>query len=136
MHRSYNAPGDFFITFLFAPLFLALLVHGTTRVHASTVPTHPTLRAAHEAGTLPKLLPVRRFVANTDFAGGHVLSPDGEHLLWETVVGTDAGLAVGPLPATSPRPEAAKQLLPARCRAPARLAPPTPGWPTPATWCT
>jgi dipeptidyl aminopeptidase/acylaminoacyl peptidase len=101
---------DIFMRFLFAPLLLALLVHGTTRVHASTVPTHPTLRAAHEAGTLPKLLPVRRFVANTDFAGGHVLSPDGEHLLWETVVGTDTGLAVGPVPATSPRPEAAKQL--------------------------
>ena len=39
--------------------------------HPDTAPTHPTLRAAHDAGTLPKLLPVRRFVANTDFAGGH-----------------------------------------------------------------
>ena len=65
--------------YLLPTISLVLAVTCAHAVQASTVPTHPTLRAAHEAGTLPKLLPMRRFVANTDFAGGHVLSPDGEH---------------------------------------------------------
>lgn len=96
--------------FLIATAALTLSLCVAAPAHASTAPTHPTLRAAHEAGTLAPLLPVRRFVANTDFAGGHVLSPDGGHLLWQTVVGTDIGLAVGPVPAGATRPEAGKQL--------------------------
>lgn len=96
--------------FFAATLSVALTLACVSAAHADTAPTHPTLRAAHDAGTLPKLLPVRRFVANTDFAGGHVLSPDGEQLLWQNVVGTDIGLAVGPVPTTTPRPQAGPQL--------------------------
>ncbi|HSV34804.1 MAG TPA: prolyl oligopeptidase family serine peptidase [Ramlibacter sp.] len=60
----------------------------------STAPTAPALVQAERAAQLPPLIPVRRFVANIDFAGGYQLSPDGARLLWSQTVGTDAGLAV------------------------------------------
>lgn len=63
---------------------------------AASGPTHAALLAADRAGQLPPLVPVRRFVADTDYAGGHIVSPNGQRLLWETVVGLDAGLAVAP----------------------------------------
>ena len=72
---------------------LALLSLGA----CSTAPTHPALVSAQHAGKLPPLLPVRRFVADIDFAGGYLLSPDGNRLLWSQAVGTDAGLAVRPV---------------------------------------
>lgn len=62
----------------------------------ATPPRHPTLAAAEARGTLAPLVPVRRFVANIDFAGGYALSPDGSTLLWSQTVGTDVGLAVRP----------------------------------------
>ena len=43
---------------------------------------------------MPPLLPLRRFVANTERLGGFVLSPDGERLIWSQTVGLDGGLAV------------------------------------------
>ncbi len=64
------------------------------QVGCGTAPRHPTLAAAAAAGTLPPLLPMRRFVANVDFAGGYFLSPDGQRLVWQQAVGTDSGLAV------------------------------------------
>lgn len=60
----------------------------------STVPTAPVLAQAQAAGTLAPLVPLRRFVANIDFAGGFIISPDGQRLLWQQTVGTDVGLAV------------------------------------------
>ncbi len=60
----------------------------------STPPRHPVLAAAADGGQLPELLPVRRFVANVDYAGAHQLSPDGRQLLALEVVGTDIGLSV------------------------------------------
>ena len=69
----------------------------TALVGCTTAPTAPALKTALEAGRLPPLLPVRRFVANIDFAGGYQLSPDGTALLWSLTVGTDAGLAVRPV---------------------------------------
>ena len=63
----------------------------------ATAPRHPALQQAEARGTLPPLLPVRRFVADVDPAGGYVLSPDGQSLLWSQVVGTDSGLAVRPV---------------------------------------
>jgi dipeptidyl aminopeptidase/acylaminoacyl peptidase len=63
----------------------------------ATPPRHPTLAQAEARGELAPLLPVRRFVANIDFAGGFTLSPDGGTLLWTQAVGTDAGLAVRPV---------------------------------------
>jgi dipeptidyl aminopeptidase/acylaminoacyl peptidase len=62
----------------------------------ASTPKHPALAAAQAEGTLAPLVPVHRFVANVDFAGGFFLSPDGEWLAWSQVVGTDQGLAVRP----------------------------------------
>lgn len=63
----------------------------------ATAPSHPALQQAEAAGTLPPLVPVRRFVADVDYAGGFNLSPDGRSLLWSKVVGVDSGLAVRPV---------------------------------------
>ncbi|WP_298932396.1 prolyl oligopeptidase family serine peptidase [uncultured Ramlibacter sp.] len=63
----------------------------------STAPTHPAIASAQQAGQLPPLLPVRRFVANIDHEGGFLLSPDGQRLLWSQAVGTDVGLATRPV---------------------------------------
>lgn len=76
---------------------LALLVAAAALAGCATAPRHPALAQAEAAGTLPPLVPLRRFVANVDFAGGFALSPDGRQLLWEQTVGTDAGLAVRPV---------------------------------------
>jgi len=60
----------------------------------AVAPSHPAIARAAEEGALPPLIPVRRFVANVEYAGGYALAPDGRQLLWSTVVGTDSGLAV------------------------------------------
>lgn len=60
----------------------------------ATPARHPALARAEAAGTLPPLVPMRRFVANVDFERGFLVSPDGEQLVWSRTVGTDAGLAV------------------------------------------
>jgi dipeptidyl aminopeptidase/acylaminoacyl peptidase len=67
-----------------------------TLAGCATPPRHPTLAEAQARGTLAPLVPVRRFVANIDYAGGYALSPDGSSLLWAQTVGTDIGLAVRP----------------------------------------
>jgi dipeptidyl aminopeptidase/acylaminoacyl peptidase len=71
---------------------LALVLAG-----CATAPRHPAVAQAEAAGALPPLVPLRRFVANVDYAGGFHLSHDGRSLLWSTVVGTDAGLGVRPV---------------------------------------
>jgi dipeptidyl aminopeptidase/acylaminoacyl peptidase len=63
-------------------------------------PSHPALKNA----TLPKLLPVRRYVANTAYAAAYQLSPDGQRLIWQRTVGFDEGLAVGPVPVSGSAP--------------------------------
>jgi dipeptidyl aminopeptidase/acylaminoacyl peptidase len=63
----------------------------------ATAPRHAALVQARNAGTLPPLLPMRRFVANVDYAGGYSISPDGAQLLWSQAVGMDSGLAVRPV---------------------------------------
>lgn len=68
-----------------------------TLAGCSTAPRHPVLAEAEARGALAPLLPVRRFVANRDFAAGFTLSPDGRSLLWAQAVGTDTGLAVRPV---------------------------------------
>ncbi len=60
----------------------------------TTAPRQAQLAAAQEAKQLPELIPMRRFVANTDYMAGYVISPDGKQLLWSQVVGLDNGLAV------------------------------------------
>lgn len=60
----------------------------------TTAPTHSALVAAQAAGTLPPLVPVRRFVANINAEGAYSISPDGQRLMWEKTVGLDVGLAV------------------------------------------
>ena len=49
----------------------------------SVAPSHATLQAAK----LPTLLPVRDFVANTDYNGLYRISPDGNKLAWQAVNG-------------------------------------------------
>lgn len=51
----------------------------------SIAPTHPSLRDAD----LPPLIPLHKFVANVDFTGGNLISPDGDKLLWYAVSGTE-----------------------------------------------
>lgn len=81
-------------------LRLLLLLAAVLALQAcTTTARHPAVAAAQASGQLPPLLPVRRFVANIDFAGGYQLSPDGQWLLWTQTVGTDAGLAVRPVTA-------------------------------------
>ncbi len=60
----------------------------------TTAPTHKALAIAVQAGQLPELVPVRRFVANVDAAGGYQLAPNGQRLMWVQTVGLDVGLAV------------------------------------------
>ena len=52
-------------------------------------PSHPTLQQLD----LPPLVPVRAFVADLDYSGGHRVSPDGKKLVWTQVAGTRVGLA-------------------------------------------
>lgn len=70
----------------------AALVLSATAACMATAQAQPA--TAQAAEPLPELVPVRRFVANIDFAGGYVLSPNGQRLLWQQTVGTDIGLAV------------------------------------------
>ena len=42
----------------------------------------PVRHQAFIGATLPRLLPVREFVANTDYNGGYKVSPDGKKLAW------------------------------------------------------
>lgn len=53
-------------------------------------PTNPALQSAQ----LPKLLPVRDFVANTDYNGQYRISPDGKKLAWIAVSGVRESLFV------------------------------------------
>lgn len=49
----------------------------------ATAPTSPALQAAQ----LPKLIPVRNFVASPDYNGLYQISPDGTRLAWQAVSG-------------------------------------------------
>lgn len=53
-------------------------------------PPHPALQSAH----LPRLLPVRDFVASTDYNGLYRISPDGKKLAWQAVSGVRESLFV------------------------------------------
>ena len=76
-------------------LLAALLLACTLALPAcTTAPRQAQLAAAQDAKQLPELIPMRRFVANTDYMAGYVVSPDGKQLLWSQVVGLDNGLAV------------------------------------------
>lgn len=81
-----------FLTRISAPLGAVLVL--LTTAACTTAPTQATLATAQQSGQLPPLVPVHRFVANIDSAGGFVLSPDGRRLVWQQTVGTDVGLAV------------------------------------------
>lgn len=71
-----------------------VLLAALTVVGCATRATSPAIAAAETDGALAPLVPLRRFVANIDFSGGYVLSPDGQKLLFSQAVGTDSGLAV------------------------------------------
>lgn len=57
----------------------------------ASTPSHPALQAAAD---LPKLLPVREFVANVKFNGGYTISPDGKKIAWFGVHGFGPALLV------------------------------------------
>ena len=82
------------MSFLRIPAALGAALVLFTLGACTTAPTHSGLAAAQGSGELAPLVPVRRFVANIDFAAGFVLSPDGQRLMWRQTVGTDGGLAV------------------------------------------
>jgi len=56
----------------------------------AVAPTSPALKSAR----LPELLPVRDFVANTDYNGQYRISPDGTKLAWQAVSGLRESLFV------------------------------------------
>ena len=60
-------------------LLLSILFAGCT-----IEPTHESLRASQ----LPRLIPVRDFVANINSNGFYRISPDGKKLAWKAVAGT------------------------------------------------
>jgi dipeptidyl aminopeptidase/acylaminoacyl peptidase len=66
-------------------LLLAVLLAG-----CAVQPTQKSLKHAK----LPPLLPVRDFVANTDYNGFYRLSPDGTRLAWKAVAGTRSEIFV------------------------------------------
>ncbi len=74
--------------------FFVVLAVSALLAGCASAPRHAALVQAEQAGTLPPLLPVRRFVANVDQIGGFVLSPDGQRLLWTQAVGLNSGIAV------------------------------------------
>ena len=88
------------ITYRLAALGAALAL--LAAAGCTTAPTAPVLAQAQAGGQLPPLVPLRRFVANIDFAGGFIISPDGQRLLWQQTVGTDVGLAVRAIAPGSP----------------------------------
>lgn len=85
------------MSFLRIPAALGAALFLLTLGACTTAPTHSGLAAAQGSGELAPLVPVRRFVANIDFAAGFVLSPDGQRLMWLQAVGADSGLAVRPV---------------------------------------
>lgn len=62
-----------------AVIFVWALVVGGCAIQ----PRHESLTA----GDLPRLIPVRDFVANTDYNGHYRISPDGKRLAWKAVTG-------------------------------------------------
>lgn len=72
----------------------ALALLALSLAACTTPSTHPSLAAAEARGGRPALLPMRRYVADVDRAGGFVLSPDGRRLSNVETVGLDVGLAV------------------------------------------
>jgi len=71
--------------FLILPLVVVPLLAA-----CAIAPTSPAL----QSGELPPLLPVRTFVANTDYNGQYRISPDGKKLAWKAVSGVREALFV------------------------------------------
>lgn len=62
-----------------ARVFIALV--SLSLAACAVAPKHPAVQSLD----LPEQLPVRDFVANTDFTGGHTVSPDGQQLVYQGV---------------------------------------------------
>jgi Tol biopolymer transport system component len=61
-----------------------LILFALTMVACAIKPTHESLKG----DSLPRLIPVRDFVANTGYNGHYRISPDGKRLAWKAVAGT------------------------------------------------
>ena len=77
---------------IFSSTVLFVLIYLLTA--CAVAPSSVALKSAH----LPKLLPVRDFVANTDYNGRYLISPDGKKLAWQAVNGVTESLFVKTLP--------------------------------------
>lgn len=70
-------------------LLVALLLGVFGLLQSCAAPaTHPSIKDSN----LPKLVPVRQFVANADFEGNYRLSPDGRKMAFEGVSGLRSAL--------------------------------------------
>lgn len=72
------------------PLLILPLIAMSLLAACAIAPTSPAL----QSGSLPRLLPVRTFVANTDYNGQYSISPDGKKLAWMAVSGVREALFV------------------------------------------
>ena len=77
-------------TLLRIPLVTIILVFPLLLAACAVAPTNPTLQSAH----MSDLLPVRAFVANTNYNGLYRISPDGTKLAWQAVSGVHESLFV------------------------------------------
>lgn len=80
-------------------VWLAVALLGLLSACAGQPPRHPALAGA----PLTELLPVREFVANTDYVGGYRISPDGRQLAWIAVRGAAPRIFVQTLGADDAR---------------------------------
>ncbi len=71
--------------------FFLLLLLAFALGGCATAPRHPALQ---QAETLPPLLPIHEFVANTKSNGGYTISPDGKKVAWFGVHGFGPALLV------------------------------------------
>ena len=61
-----------------------VILFALTMIGCAVKPTHESLKETD----LPRLIPVRDFVANTGYNGHYRISPDGKRLAWKAVAGT------------------------------------------------
>lgn len=69
---------------------LSVVLLSLLMLSCSVQPTHQSLKN----NQLPPLLPVRDFVANTDYNGHYRVSPDGKKLAWKAVAGSQEEIFV------------------------------------------
>jgi len=90
MNRCHAAKGDKMKSVLRIPSLTAISLLPLLLAACAVAPTSPALQTPH----LSELLPVRSFVANTNYNGLYRISPDGTKLAWQAVSGVRESLFV------------------------------------------